>query len=161
MPNEGKEKAVQEDARLIIEEEGILLAGALNDKGVAVRVARMRERDFSCRQHRIMYRLVRKLVVNKEPVGSITMHRQALRDGVLDALGGPAYIADIAGSFIGVSFCVSAYKSVREHSMRRALVKACERIHEEAMNPSRNPEKLIDDACRYLRSVWEKSNVKA
>jgi replicative DNA helicase len=138
-----------------LEEEAICLAGAMNDQDFASKVALMGATDFHHRQHRAMLATIKRLVSNGDPVGAITIMRCGQMNNTLEEMGGAAYIANVAESFVGISFCEYAMRFVKKCAKRRMLALTCERLHYTAHEWDKDPDELIEKAINHLQAVLE------
>lgn len=109
--------------------------------------------DFYDARHRWIFDAVCSLDTDNEPVDVVTLRSRLDRDGRLETVGGPAFLAEL---FDGLALSTNAgdyARLVRGHSLARRLHRYGSRIAADA--PRREPAALLEDAERTLFSIAE------
>ena len=112
--------------------------------------------DFYRPDHRLIFRQISKLADAGEPVDVITVADKLTANGELDAAGGLAYLAELAGNTPSASNIRAYAQVVRERSSLRSLIEAAQNIAESGFNPEgRSSIELIDEAERLIMQISE------
>ena len=139
-------------------ERAVLGAMLLNPEavGTAIEVLHENAEDvFYVQAHQHIYQAVLSLFGKNTPVDITTLVNQLTKDGHLDAVGGPSYIADLAGA-VHVSANVEYYAGiVLETGLLRRLISACANIAGEAYKGEGEPADLLDQAESAIFKIAE------
>jgi replicative DNA helicase len=134
-----------------LEAEQSLLGALLLDNMAWERVALiLTPKDFYKGAHRKIYEQIELLIETGNPADVVTVS-QALKDaGILDEIGGSAYLGLMAQSTPS-SLNVKRYAElVREKSTLRNVIRACSEVIELAWAPGSDPEQALDEAERRV-----------
>jgi replicative DNA helicase len=134
-----------------LEAEQSLLGALLLDNMAWERVALIvTPKDFYKGAHRKIYEQIELLIETGNPADVVTVS-QALKDaGILDEIGGSAYLGLMAQSTPS-SLNVKRYAElVREKSTLRNVIRACSEVIELAWAPGSDPEQALDEAERRV-----------
>ncbi len=112
--------------------------------------------DFYRPDHRLIFRQIAHLAEAAEPVDVITVADRLEANGELDAVGGLAYLAELAGNTPSASNIRAYAQVVRERASLRHLIQAAQEIAESGFNPEgRNAAELVDEAERRIMQITE------
>jgi replicative DNA helicase len=112
--------------------------------------------DFYRPDHRLIFRQISKLAEAAEPVDVITVADKLTANGELDAAGGLAYLAELAGSTPSASNIRAYAQVVRERASLRNLIEAAQEIAESGFSPEgRTSTQLIDEAEHRIMQISE------
>lgn len=139
------------------EAEQSVLGGLLlsNDGWDAVAEA-VSANDFYSPNHRLIFRQIAILAEAGNPVDVITVADKLTANGELDAAGGLAYLAELAGNTPSASNLRAYAQVVRERSSLRSLIEVAQGIAESGFNPEgRSSVDLIDEAERLIMQISE------
>jgi replicative DNA helicase len=121
---------------------GVLLKMSLLDKlGVELRPA-----DFYSPAHRMVWEAMLDLWRASKPVDLITLAAALTAAGRLDAVGGPAYLGELAGSTFSPANSPHHAGIVRAMAKRRAMLDMAMRMMEIAYDPERDPADFVSIA---------------
>ncbi|EKD55202.1 MAG: hypothetical protein ACD_60C00024G0002 [uncultured bacterium] len=140
-----------------IEAEQSVLGGLMLDNRSWDQIAdRVRESDFYRHDHRLIYRVMNKLVEQNKPLDVLTVS-EALRElHELDNAGGEVYLFELANNTPSVANIKAYADIVRERSVLRQLIAAANDIASHAFNPEgRSSTELLDEAERQVFSISE------
>lgn len=108
---------------------------------------------FYSEKHRIIYTAMLELHSRHEPIDIVTLSTK-LEDGKqLDAVGGRAYLAELANSVPSSSNAKYYAEIVRRKHMMRSLIEASEHISEISHNEDVELETLLDEAERRIFEI--------
>lgn len=112
--------------------------------------------DFYRPSHRLIFRQIAILAEASSPVDVITVADKLTANGELDAAGGLAYLAELAGNTPSASNLRAYAEVVRERSSLRSLIEVAQGIAESGFNPEgRSSSDLIDEAERLIMQISE------
>ncbi len=131
---------------------GLMIAGDVWDS-VADMVG---EGDFFRPEHRSIFACMSRLVEQEQPIDVVTLAETLARNGELDAVGGTAYLAEIASGTPSVANIRAYAQAVRERSIFRALISAANSIADTSFNPEgRSSDEVLDEAERRIMQIAE------
>jgi len=112
--------------------------------------------DFYRPNHRLIFKQIAKLADAGDPVDVITVADKLTANGELDAAGGLAYLAELAGNTPSASNLRAYAQVVRERSSLRSLIEVAQDIAESGFNPEgRSSSDLINEAERLIMQISE------
>jgi len=107
--------------------------------------------DFYRPNHRQIFREIALLAEENDPIDIITLADKLQAQGILETVGGLAYISELAEKTPSVSN-IKAYAAViRERSILRNLIQTSQEIAESGFNPEgRSSSDIVDEAQRKI-----------
>lgn len=138
-----------------IEAEQCVLGGILLNHDVFDSVlAQVAMGDFYHPDHRLIYASMQALHRNNQPIDILSTSEMLTRDGLLDKVGGLAYLADLARHTPGSANILFYTGVVRERALRRQMILAAQDIAELAHDPGDViEENLLSNAERILGKI--------
>jgi replicative DNA helicase len=143
-----------------IEAEQSVLGGMMLDNRAWDQIAdRVREIDFYRHEHRIIFRVMARLVEQNKPLDVLTVAESLREIRELENAGGEVYLFELANNTPSVAN-VNAYADiVRERSVLRQLIATANDIASNAFNPQgRSTVELLDVAERSVFSISEQGS---
>ena len=141
-----------------IEAEQAVLGGIMlsNEHWDSV-AERVQPSDFYNYAHRIIFEQMTELMRNNRPIDIITLD-QALKDkGVLQDVGGFAYLAELSKNTPSAANILAYADIVRDRSDLRSVISAGNSIAEMAYHTQgRNAKEVLDEAERIVFDIAEK-----
>jgi replicative DNA helicase len=140
-----------------IEAEQSLLGGLMLDSAAWDQVAdRVLAEDFYRHDHRLVFEAVAALIERNQPCDAVTLSGHLESQGVLDQVGGLAYLGTLARD-TPTSANIRAYADiVRERSVLRQLITAGNGIVNNALEPDgREAREIVDEAERVVFEIAE------
>ncbi len=141
-----------------LEAERALLGSILLDNGALnVAVGVLGKDDFFSEAHRVTFEKMIGLSEKNRTIDLVTLSEDLLRDGLLDKVGGAAYLASlIDGVPAGNYTVVTEYsRIVREKSLVRRLINASNNVIARCLEGADDPETLIDHAQTQVLDLAE------
>lgn len=113
--------------------------------------------SFYAEKHRLIYEAMRELTDRGEPIDMLSLGERLQSKGLLERVGGRAYIAELAGQAPAPgNFAHYADLVSRKHLMR-ALIDVTYDITEAAYDESRDPIEVLDTAEKSVFAISNSS----
>ncbi len=143
-----------------IEAEQSVLGGLMIDSAAWDQVAdRVLAEDFYRNDHRLIFAAAASLIERNQPCDAVTLSGHLESQGVLDQVGGLAYLGTLARD-TPTAANIRAYADiVRERSILRQLISAGNSIVGSALEPEgREAREIVDDAERAVFEIAERGS---
>lgn len=144
-----------------VEAEQSVLGSLLIDRDAILRIAPfLRAEDFYRESHAQIYQAILDLFERREPADFVTLCDTLERRGVLEAVGGPGYVASLINA-VPTSIHVEHYARIVElAALRRRLIDAAGQIARLAYEEDRDIDEVIDRAEAAIFEVTERRESK-
>src|SRR6266581_593489 len=145
---------LEKDIPCSVEAERSVL-GAILIENTAINRAQeiLKEEDFYREPHRKIFKVMSDLSEKTTAIDPVTVKEELSRAGVLEAVGGPAYIASLLDG-VPRSANVEYYaRIVKEKSILRNLIVAGGRIVSTAYEASQDPDDILDQSERMIFQI--------
>lgn len=138
-----------------IEAEQSLLGALLIDKDAIVNIAEILEPDHFYRkeQHGQIYNAILELFEAREPIDLITVSDKLKAKGLLDKVGGTAYLTELINMVPTAAHIESYARIIREHALRRSLIAYSTKFIEEAYDGSIEISEIIEESEQKIFSI--------
>lgn len=138
------------------EAEASLLGAILIDSDAIVKIAdTVTAEDFYDPRHKHIYDALTRLYERREPIDVLTLADQLKNTGVLEIIGGPAYLTELT-NFVPTAAHVEQYAEiVAQKALRRRLITVSQDMVELGYDESKSLKELIEDAETRLFKVSE------
>jgi replicative DNA helicase len=114
------------------------------------------ESDFYRHDHRVLWRVITKLIEDNKPADILTVAESLKLNGELDAVGGIAYLQQLANGTPSAANIRRYAEIVRERAIMRRLAEVGTAIAESAFTPTgRDAAKLLDEAETKILEIGE------
>jgi replicative DNA helicase len=143
-----------------IEAEQSVLGGLMLDAAAWDQIAdRVTAEDFYRHDHKLIFETTAELIERSQPCDAVTLAGHLESKGVLDQVGGLAYLGSLARD-TPTSANIRAYADiVRERSVLRQLITAGNLIVGSALDPEgREAREVIDEAERAVFEIAERGS---
>lgn len=117
--------------------------------------------DFYRRAHAQLWATMLALWEDRTAIEAVTLREALTRAGILDEVGGPAYVASLLDGLpqaVNVGFYA---RIVRDHARRRAVIASANRILESAYQAEEDAERLAERAEAAMREHAERPSFVA
>lgn len=143
-----------------LEAEQAVLGGLMLENRAWEQIAdRLNEEDFYRHDHRLLFRGIKALSENYQPVDVLTLSEYLREQGVLDEAGGMAYLGGLARDTPSAANIQAYADIVRERSVLRQLIQAGTEIVSTGFQPEgRESAELLDTAERLIFQIAEQTN---
>lgn len=131
---------------------GLMIANEQWDNIVEI----LSEEDFFRHDHQTIFRTMNLLAAAEEPLDVVTLSDQLHSDGTLEAVGGLAYLGEMATNTPSAANIVSYANIIHEKAITRRLISVSTEITEAGYNPEgRSAEELVELAERKITEIGE------
>ncbi|OGT42260.1 MAG: replicative DNA helicase [Gammaproteobacteria bacterium RIFCSPHIGHO2_12_FULL_37_34] len=143
-----------------IEAEQSVLGGLMLDNRAWDQVVDcLRESDFYRHEHRLIYRVMMRLIGQNKPLDVLTVSEILRELHELDQIGGEVYLFELANNTPSTANIVAYADIVRERSILRQLITVGSEIAENAFSPQgRSITELLDVAERSVFSISDQGS---
>lgn len=137
-----------------LEAETAVLGSMLLDReAIAVVIDHLDENSFYTEGNRKIFTAILKLYDVGKAVDIVTLIEELKKKSILDEVGGPARVAEMAGS-VPTSANVEYYaKIVKEKALLRTLISTATKIVSESYDSSAEIEELLDRAEKQIFDI--------
>ena len=134
-------------------EKSVLGAMMLSKRAGAAAMENLTPADFYFGAHARIFEAMETLFNAAKPIDLVTLSDRLEKDGVLEAVGGYAYVADISG-FVPTPANVEQYiKIVKGHSLLRRMIDASGTISQDCFEASRETDEILSAAEKAVFDV--------
>lgn len=141
-----------------IEAEQAVLGGVmLNSETLDGVAERVQPGDFYNHAHRLIFEQMLQLARDNQPIDVITIDQALKNKGILDDVGGFAYLVELSKNTPSVANILAYAEIVSERAIRRELISAGNKIAEISYHPKGMSVKdVLDEAERTVFHIAEK-----
>ncbi len=138
-----------------IDAEQSLLGALMIDKDAIINIAEMLDPShfYRSEQHGQIYNSILELFEKREPIDLITISERLKAKGMLDKVGGSAYLTELINMVPTAAHIESYARIIKEHALRRALISSSTRFIEEAYDESVGVYDVIEDCEQSIFSI--------
>ena len=137
-------------------EQSVLGAILLDNDAINYSLEILTSEDFYRETHREIFRAMVELTDHSQPVDAITLTDALRTKGALEAVGGPAYIAELA-SIVPTAANVSHYaRIVREKAVLRSLASIATDIASSSYEAPADVDGFLDEAEHRIFEISER-----
>lgn len=137
-------------------EKSVLAACMLNTEAVEELILKLKPEQFYRPAHRIIFEAVCDLSARRIPVDQISLADNLNATGQLEAVGGKAYLVDLADNTFALTNWQSHADIVKRTAILRELIYAAASINALAYDAPDNLDEVVEDAEKTLFNVTEK-----
>jgi replicative DNA helicase len=127
-------------------EKAVLSAILLDNDAIHAVVTEVREEDFYHPSHQTLYRSMVRLRDDNQPVDLTTLAAYLKGEGLLDSVGGPIALAEIADYEATPANIIHYAKIVRDRSIKRSLISTASEIVSLGYEHGESADSLLDEA---------------
>ena len=137
-----------------LDAEASLLGAILIDVDAIVRIAdKIGSNDFYDERHQRIYEAMQKLYEKHSPIDVLTLSNQLKDNGLLDTVGGAAYLTELSNYVPTAAHAENYADIVSQKAIRRRLIKASQDITGLGFDESKAVQELIEEAETQLFQV--------
>ena len=127
-------------------EKAVLSAILLDNEAIHSVVTEIREEDFYHPAHQLLFRSMVRLKDDHQPVDLTTLAAYLKGESLLDSIGGPVALAEIADYVATPANIVHYAKIVRDRAIKRSLISTASEIVALGYEPGESADTLLDEA---------------
>lgn len=138
-----------------IEAEQSLLGALLIDKDAIINIAEILrpEHFYRTEQHGQIYNAILELFEKREPVDLITLTERLRQKGVLDKVGGVAYLTELINMVPTAAHVISYARIIKEHAMRRTLITSSTKFIQQAYDGDEEISDIIEECEQSIYAL--------
>jgi replicative DNA helicase len=141
--------------------EMVLLGSALVDHRCLDDVSHIRDDDFYDVAHSTLYRTIRTMHDAGKRLDTHLIHSELKRLGLLEVIGGSAYLAELLRVAPNAVHAIHYAKIVKAHSIRRQLIDASGETIREAFDTAKDVEQVVSRAESRVYAIQDKRDDQA
>ncbi|MEZ4333918.1 MAG: replicative DNA helicase [Myxococcota bacterium] len=127
-------------------EKAVLSAILLDNDAIHSVVTEIREEDFYHPSHQMLFRSMVRLRDENQPVDLTTLAAFLKSEGLLEGIGGPVALAEIADYVATPANIIHYAKIVRDRAVKRSIISTASEIVALGYEPGEAAESLLDEA---------------
>jgi replicative DNA helicase len=120
----------------------------------------LKPEDFYREAHRVIFEVVTHLSNKGEPVDIITVSEELKQRGMLEKVGGIAYLTSLANAVPTAANVEHYAKIVEEKSILRSIITVCTQIVGMGYEAAEEVDSILDEAEKQIFQITQKRNVK-
>jgi replicative DNA helicase len=142
-----------------VEAEQSFLGGLMMDNSVWDKTAdAVAHQDFYRSEHQIIFQHIQELADKGTPFDVVTLADAMSTKGILDEIGGLAYLAELVKNTPSVSNIKAYADIIRERGILRRLLSTVQSLAESIYDPNgKSSEELLDEAEQKIFAISEHS----
>ncbi len=140
-----------------LEVEQAVLGGMMLDKeAIAKAIEKIDESYFYRDSHRLIYLAIVELFDNHQAADLYTMTEILKKKGILEDVGGPYYLAELANAVPSSANIEYHVNIVKEKAIARKLINVCNEVVNASYAQEKDSDVLLDEAERAIFEISEK-----
>lgn len=141
-----------------LDAEGSILGGVILRNDVLLNLEQLEIDDFYDHRHKVIFTAIRNLESAAKPVDVVTLENEIEKQGKLEAIGGIAFLGELALRVPTVENVVAYTDIVRDHSQARKLILAAGEIVEEGFDDGLEVKDYLDAAETKIFEVTQRKD---
>lgn len=154
--NDGMGKVPPQEVEL---EEAVLGALMLEQEAITEVIDVLHPESFYVPKHQLIYKAIRQLFNNSEPVDIAMVTAQMRKAGDLDKAGGAAYVTQLTYHVSSAANIEFHARIISERAIKRELIRVSSLIQKKAYDETTDVFELLDETEKALFDVSE-SNIR-
>lgn len=144
-----------------LEAEKAVLGGVLLKNSVLFSLIDLvNEDDFYSPVHKTIFQAFLDLSRKNSAIDLVTLADELAKAGRLEEVGGPLYLAELAGSTVGAANALHHARIVREKSVQRRLIGAASDIITRCFEASQDVNQLLDESEQAIFAIADAKTVQ-
>ena len=142
------------------EVEKAVLGALMIDKDAYVVVCEiLKPKSFYEPRHQKIYEAIERLSINEKPIDVLTVTEQLAKDGTLEEVGGPVYVAELSSKVATSANIVYHANIIAEKYLSRQMINYANTIGTKAYDGTNDVKDVIMEAERILFEIAQ-TNMK-
>jgi replicative DNA helicase len=141
-----------------VDAEASILGGVLLRNEVLLQLESVELDDFYDHRHKVVFEAIRNLEATAKPIDVVTLENEIEKSGKLEAIGGIAFLGELALRVPTADNVVTYAEIVRDHSQARKLILASTEITEKGFEDGLEVRDYLDDAEAKIFEVTQRKD---
>jgi replicative DNA helicase len=141
-----------------VDAEASILGGVILRNEVLLQLESVELDDFYDHRHKVVFEAIRNLEATAKPIDVVTLENEIEKSGKLDAIGGVAFLGELALRVPTADNVVTYAEIVRDHSQARKLILASTEITEKGFEDGLEVRDYLDDAEAKIFEVTQRKD---
>src|SRR5580693_5254579 len=141
-----------------LDAEASILGGVILRNEVLLHLESLELDDFYDHRHKVVFEAIRNLEATAKPIDVVTLENEIEKSGKLDAIGGVAFLGELALRVPTADNVVTYAEIVRDHSQARKLILASTEITEKGFEDGLEVRDYLDDAEAKIFEVTQRKD---
>ncbi len=141
-----------------LDAEASILGGIILRNEVLLQLETLEIEDFYHHQHKVVFEAIRNLEAGAKPIDVVTLENEIEKKGKLEAIGGIAFLGELALRVPTVDNILAYTEIVRDHSQARKLILAASDISEKGYEEDLEIRDYLDDAEAKIFEVTQRKD---
>jgi replicative DNA helicase len=141
-----------------LDAEASILGGVILRNEVLLHLENLELDDFYDHRHKVVFEAVRNLEAVAKPIDVVTLENEIAKGGKLEAIGGIAFLGELALRVPTADNVVAYTEIVRDHSQARKLILASTEITEKGFEDGLEVRDYLDDAEARIFEVTQRKD---
>ncbi|MFA6448778.1 MAG: replicative DNA helicase [bacterium] len=134
-------------------EQAVLGSMILDRDQIAIVIEILQADDFYSDKHGLIYKSIIEIYEHNDPVDMVTLIEMLDRKGILEKVGGPAYLTTLVEGVPTPKSAQTYAKIVEEKSMLRSLIKAGNEIVNRGYNSEGEVDEIVSESEKLLYDI--------
>jgi len=141
-----------------LDAEASILGGIILRNDVLLQLETLEIDDFYHHQHKVVFESIRNLEAAAKPIDVVTLENDIEKKGKLEAIGGIAFLGELALRVPTTDNILAYTEIVRDHSQARKLILASSEISEKGYEENLEIKDYLDDAEAKIFEVTQRKD---
>src|SRR5262245_36526237 len=141
-----------------LDAEAGILGGTVWRNDVPLQLETLEIDDFYHHQHKVVFEAIRNLEAGAKPIDVVTLENEIAKKGKLEAIGGIAFLGELALRVPTVDNILAYSDIVKDHSQARKLILAWSEISEKGYEEGLEVRDYLDDAEAKIFEVTQRKD---
>ncbi len=141
-----------------LDAEASILGGILLRNEVLLQLETLEIDDFYHHPHKVVFEAIRNLEAAAKPIDVVTAENEIAKQGKLEAIGGIAFLGELALRVPTLDNIVAYTDIVKDHSQARKLILASSEISEKGYEEGLEIKDYLDDAEAKIFEVTQRKD---
>lgn len=141
-----------------LDSEASILGGVILRNDVLLHLEQLETADFYDHRHKVIWDAIRNLEAGARPIDVVTLEVEIEKAGKLEAIGGIAFLGELALRVPTADNIVAYAEIVRDHSQARKLILAAGEIVEAGFEDGLEVRDYLDDAEGKIFEVTQRKD---
>ncbi len=141
-----------------LDAEASILGGIILRNDILLQLETLEIDDFYHHQHKVVFEAIRNLEAAAKPIDVVTLENEIAKRGKLEAIGGIAFLGELALRVPTVDNILAYSEIVKDHSQARKLILASSEISEKGYEDGLEIKDYLDDAEAKIFEVTQRKD---